>query len=390
MNYKISHPTKTINCTVDLPSSKSISNRLLIIQALCKEKFDIKNLSKSNDTIVLIKGLNKEKGTIHINEAGSSLRFLTAYLSAKKGKEYILTGSQRIKERPIKELVDVLRSLGAEIKYVEKEGFAPLRIKGKELNSKEIDINASISSQFISALLLIAPTLKEGLVINLKNHIVSIPYIKMTLKLMKVFGIQSEWTKNTIKIHPQKYIPKKITVEADWSSASFWFEIACLSQHCKIKLNGLSEDSLQGDMEVLNLFSQIGVKSTFKKNSLILEKSNKIYLKKEIDLIKTPDLYQPLKCSLFALKKHAKIKGLDTLKDKESNRIISVENELERVVERKSIRTYNDHRIAMSFAPLSLIFGELEIENIEVVNKSYPNFWKDLEIAGFTISLSAD
>ena len=390
MNYKISHKTKTINCTINLPSSKSISNRLLIIQALCKAKFHIDNLSNSNDTKVLIKGLNKKNGTINIDDAGSSFRFLTAYLSTKKGEEYILTGSHKIKERPIKELVDILRSLGAEIKYVEKEGFAPLKIKGKELSSKEININANISSQFISALLLIAPTLKEGLIINLKNHIVSIPYIEMTLKLMKLFGIQSEWTKNTIKIHPQKYVPKEITVEADWSSASFWFEIACLSQDCNIKLNGLSEDSLQGDMEILNLFSQIGVKSTFKKNSVILEKSNKIYLKKEIDLIKTPDLYQPLKCSLFALKKHAEIKGLDTLKYKESNRIISTENELERVVERKSIRTYNDHRIAMSFAPLSLIFGELEIENIEVVNKSYPNFWKDLEIAGFTISLSAD
>lgn len=384
MNYKISHPSRTINCTIDLPSSKSISNRLLIIQSLCKEDFNIKNISNSNDTKVLKKGLSQENGNINIDDAGSGLRFLTAYLSIKKGKEFTLTGSKRIRERPIKELVEALQSLGADIEYIKKEGFAPLKIRGCKLKSKEIWINSSISSQFISALLLIAPTLEKGLTINMKGSSVSTSYIKMTLELMNLFGIKSDWNKNIITIKPQKYIPKEITVEADWSAASFWFQIACLSKDCKIKLNGLDKKSLQGDIEVLELFSQLGVKSSFVNNSLILEKK-KMQLSKEVNLIKTPDLYQPLKCSLFGLNQHLTIKGTDTLKNKETNRIIAVENELKRVLEKNPIRTYNDHRMAMSFAPLSLVFEEVEIEDIHVVKKSYNNFWKDLQIAGFII-----
>ena len=385
MNYKISHPNKTINCTINLPSSKSISNRLLIIQSLCREYFNIKNLSDSNDTKVLKKGLSQNNGSINIEEAGSSLRFLTAYLSIKEGKEFILTGSKRIRERPIKELIDALQSLGADIEYIDKEGFAPLRIRGKILKEKEIYIDSNISSQFISALLLIAPTLKKGLTINMMGSSVSTSYIEMTLQLMDLFGVKSDWNKNIITVRHQKYIPKEITVEADWSAASFWFQVACLSKDCKIQLNGLYKKSLQGDIAVLELFSQMGVKSTFINNTLILEKNKNIKIKKEINLIRTPDLYQPLKCALFALNQDSNIKGIGTLKNKETNRIIAVENELKRLLEKKPIRTYNDHRMAMSFAPLSLIFEELEIEDIRVVKKSYNNFWKDLQKAGFKI-----
>ena len=386
MNYKIHHPTKVVECEIDLPASKSISNRLLIIQALCKQEFEITNLSNSNDTKALHKALKATTTTIDVGAAGTSFRFLTAYLSTLVGDRFILTGSNRMKERPIKELVDALLKLGAEIEYLEKTGFPPLEISGTDISEKKVNIDGKISSQFISALLLIAPTLKNGIKLKISGEIVSKPYIIMTLKLMEEFGISHTWKENTIEIKPQKYSSKNYSIEADWSAASFWYEIASLSNSCNITLNGLTENSIQGDRKVMELFENLGVQTKFKNGSIILTKKEEKDISKEINLINTPDLYQPLECTLFSKNLTTKFLGLQTLKDKESNRIKAVEKELLNLVTTKEITTYKDHRMAMSFAPLCLKYDTLQINDVEVVDKSYPNFWNDLKKGGFIIT----
>jgi len=386
MNYKISHPTKVVNCEIDLPSSKSISNRLLIIKALCKEKFLIKNLSESDDTILLKNALNSKEKTINVSHAGTSFRFLTSFLSIQKGKEFILNGSDRMKERPIKELVNSLEGLGVKIEYLEKEDFPPLKIIGTEIDGGEIEIDGTISSQFISSLLLIAPNLKNGLILKIKGELVSKPYVLMTLKLMGEFGINWTWNKDVITILKQEYVAKKYTVESDWSAATFWFQSASLSDNCNIKLNRLAENSIQGDKKVRIFFKDLGVDSVFKNGNLILTKNKRVSPSETYNLIETPDIYQSLKCTLFALKKGSEFTGIQTLKNKETDRITAVENELLKLNTPKIIETYNDHRMAMSFAPLCLKFGELQISNPGVISKSYPNYWKDLKKGGFKIS----
>ena len=386
MNYKISHPTKVVNCEIDLPSSKSISNRLLIIKALCKKKFLIKNLSESDDTILLKNALNSKEKTINVSHAGTSFRFLTSFLSIQKGKEFILNGSDRMKERPIKELVNSLQELGVKIEYLEKEDFPPLKIIGTEIDGGEIEIDGTISSQFISSLLLIAPNLKNGLILKIKGKLVSKPYVLMTLKLMGEFGINWTWNKDVITILKQEYVAKKYTVESDWSAATFWFQSASLSDNCNIKLNRLAENSIQGDKKVRIFFKDLGVDSVFKNGNLILTKNKRVSPSETYNLIETPDIYQSLKCTLFALKKGSEFTGIQTLKNKETDRITAVENELLKLNTPKIIETYNDHRMAMSFATLSLKFGELQISNPGVISKSYPNYWKDLKKGGFKIS----
>ena len=386
MNYKISHPTKVVNCEIDLPSSKSISNRLLIIKALCKEKFLIKNLSESDDTILLKNALNSKEKTINVSHAGTSFRFLTSFLSIQKGKEFILNGSDRMKERPIKELVNSLQELGVKIEYLEKEDFPPLKIIGTEIDGGEIEIDGTISSQFISSLLLIAPNLKNGLILKIKGELVSKPYVLMTLKLMGEFGINWTWNKDVITILKQEYVAKNYTVESDWSAATFWFQSASLSEKCKIILRGLNEESIQGDSACKKIFKDLGVDSVFKNGDLILTKNKRISPSETYNLIETPDIYQSLKCTLFALNKDSEFTGIQTLKNKETDRITAVENELLKLNTPEKIETYNDHRMAMSFAPLSLKFEELQISNTGVISKSYPNYWKDLKKGGFKIS----
>ena len=386
MNYKVSHPTKIINCEISLPPSKSISNRLLIIKSLCKEKIKIKNLSNSNDTQTLANALISNNKIIDINNAGTSFRFLTSFLSLQKNKEFILTGSDRIKERPIKELVVVLRKMGAKIEYIEKEGFAPLKILGTKITGGYIQIDGSISSQFITAILLIAPNLDDGIELEITGEVVSKSYILMTLKLMNEFGIKWTWNDNIIKIKKQNYIAKQYTVEADWSCASFWLQIAALTEKCNIKLLGLHQESIQGDRKVIDIFKNFGVSSIFKNEKLILTKKKKQTTPLEINLIETPDLYQPIKCTLFARNINLTLSGTQTLKNKETNRINAIKKETKKLNTNKIIDTYNDHRMAMCFAPMCLVFEELQINNTEVVNKSYPNFWYDLITAGFIIS----
>ena len=385
MNYKISHPTKIINCEINLPSSKSISNRLLIIRALCDDDFDIINLSESNDTKYLKNALKSNKNEIYVGDAGTSFRFLTSFFAIQNNKNICLNGNQRMKERPIKILVDVLIKLGAKIKYTENKNFPPLKISGSKIKGGIIELDGSISSQFVSSILLIAPLLENGIELLLKGKIASKSYIEMTLKIMKIFGISYSWYNNVIRINKQQYIPTDYIIESDWSSASFWFEIAALSKSCRIKLNGLDKESLQGDQEIINIFSSFGVKSEFIDGSLFLTKSMNFNLPKNINLINTPDLYQPLKCTIFGLGKNTSLSGTKNLKYKETNRLSAVSKELKAINNDKIINTYNDHRMAMSFAPLCLRFGEIKINDIKVVNKSYPNFWNDLQIGGFKI-----
>ena len=390
MNYRISHPDKIVKCTIDLPSSKSISNRVLIINSLTGNKLKIQNLSSANDTIYLQNAL-KKNGIIDIGHAGTALRFLTSYLSIQEGKISILKGSDRIHNRPIIDLVEALISLGADIKYLDKYGFAPLKIYGKKLKGGEVKIKGDISSQFISSLLLIAPTLENGLTINISTNLVSKTYIQLTLKLLEKFGINSEWKNNLIKIKNQQFIFSEEKIEGDWSAASFWYEIAALSQNCEIYLNNLTKNSFQGDLAVKKIYENFGVKSEFINSSLLLTKKkyNKSNLEK-INLLNTPDLYQPIKCTLYAKKINAIIQGTNNLKYKESSRVKAVDSELRNLNNSRIIQTYEDHRMAMSFAPLCLKYDDIQINNIDVVNKSYPNYWKDLKKAGFTIYPLAD
>jgi 3-phosphoshikimate 1-carboxyvinyltransferase len=302
----------------------------------------------------------------------------------------MLTGSERMKERPIKELVNVLQKMGAKIEYLENEGFPPLTINGTRLEGGKVEIDGDVSSQFITSILLIAPTLEKGIELKIKGELVSKPYVTMTLKLMNRFGIESSWENNIIKIASQHYIAKNYKVEADWSAASFWFEIAALSKNCNIKLNGLQQDSIQGDKKSIEIFRNLGVDSKFEDGELILTKNQTISTCKTYNLIETPDLYQSLRCTLFSKNIAANFSGLQTLKNKETDRVFSVDTELKKLNSTRIIATYKDHRMAMSFAPLCLKFGELQINDVEVVSKSYSNFWQDLKKAEFIISPLSD
>lgn len=404
MDFLISHTSKSINADLILPPSKSISNRALIIQALCQSKPKLLNLSQSSDTQSLVQALQTTSKTIDIGDAGTSMRFLTAYLSQQEGS-YILTGSDRMKERPIGHLVEALNSIGADINYLEKDGFPPLAINGKALEGGKVDISTSVSSQFVSALLLIAPTLKKGLSLSLKGELLSKPYIKMTLDIMRYFGIQSSWINNTIQVEPQNYVSKDLKVESDWSALAFILQAMSIAKSAQVSISGLSKDSWQGDSYVLNLFEKFGLQYKFKDEKLYLKKLNKdLNGDYNVNLIDTPDLAQAYCCTLSALSKSAKIKGLNNLKLKESHRLKALHMELNKIGQHsrysedtiqlkssvlhtptESFDSHNDHRMAMCLAPFALLF-DIKIKNIEVVNKSYPSYWEDLKKMGFTIS----
>ncbi|MGB2137530.1 MAG: 3-phosphoshikimate 1-carboxyvinyltransferase [Flavobacteriales bacterium] len=404
MDFLISHTSKSINADLILPPSKSISNRALIIQALCQSKPKLLNLSQSSDTQSLVQALQTTSKTIDIGDAGTSMRFLTAYLSQQEGS-YILTGSVRMKERPIGHLVEALNSIGADINYLEKDGFPPLAINGKALEGGKVDISTSVSSQFVSALLLIAPTLKKGLSLSLKGELLSKPYIKMTLDIMRYFGIQSSWINNTIQVEPQNYVSKDLKVESDWSALAFILQAMSIAKSAQVSISGLSKDSWQGDSYVLNLFEKFGLQYEFKDEKLYLKKLNKdLNGDYNVNLIDTPDLAQAYCCTLSALSKSAKIKGLNNLKLKESHRLKALHMELNKIGQHsrysedtiqlessvlhtptESFDSHNDHRMAMCLAPFALLF-DIKIKNIEVVNKSYPSYWEDLKKMGFTIS----
>jgi 3-phosphoshikimate 1-carboxyvinyltransferase len=415
MNYRVSHPTKKLTGEITLTASKSESNRALIIQALCSEKFEIKNLAAAEDTRVLNEILQAVKSntstevqTYDVGAAGTTMRFLTALLATKKGT-YILTGSERMKNRPIKILVDALRELGADIEYPEKEGYPPLKIKGNELQGGEIEIDGSVSSQYISALMLIAPKLKNGLIIKFKGNVTSIPYIIMTRKMLEEFGVYGTWRSNIITIPHQSYIKKnadyEYKVEGDWSSASYWYAFAALANEVDFTIKGLKQNSLQGDAATAGIFLSFGIKTEFIDGGIRLIKTGKIQEIYQSDYSECPDLAQTVAVVVGALKIPATLTGLHTLKIKETDRTAALKNELakvgaeveivsdnaikintkELVPQSSPIATYEDHRMAMAFAPLAMVQESITIEHPDVVKKSYPDFWKDLKKTGFVI-----
>ncbi len=405
---------KIVKGKINIPASKSISNRALIIQALCKESIVLENLSIADDTKVLQDALLTIKNNktlnktllINVGLAGTAFRFLTAFLSVQKGN-FILTGNQRIQERPIKPLVKVLLELGADITYIEKDGFAPLFIKGKELKGKTIEIKANISSQFISALMLIAPSIQNGLNIKLIGEISSLPYIEMTAKTMNYFGVTVALKDKTIAISNQKYKGEKLFIEADWSSSSYFYECMALAKKGNLILENYSKNSIQGDKEIVNIFKQFGVYTKFKNNQIILSKNKAISTVFKYNFIDQPDLAQTVIATCIALNIEGELTGLASLKIKETDRILALQNEIKKVnwnliaskndvylltkntkklIEKKIIiKTYKDHRMAMSFAPLCLKFGKINIKNPEIVSKSNPLFWKQLKEIGFSL-----
>lgn len=406
--YQISHKGGKIAASIHLERSKSISNRALLIRALTKNKFPIHYLSTADDTITLNQLLEKKEANYDVGAAGTTMRFLVAFLAIKEGNQCVITGSDRMKNRPIKVLVDVLRNLGAEIEYVEKEGYPPLKIIGKQLEGGEIDIDAGISSQYISALLMIAPMLKKGLQIHLKGAVVSRPYIQMTLSLMRYFGVDSDWKGNCIQIKPQDYQSKDYTVESDWSAASYWYFICALSDEgSEIFLQGLLKESVQGDSQIEEIMKSFGVHTVFKDDGVLLTKRTlEVGVNTNaFDLVNCPDLAQTVVTCFGAFNKTAHFKGLVTLKIKETDRVEALQKELNKYgvlfnelkkdelwevtgkmdMKEVQIQTYEDHRMAMAFAPLAIRNKRIIIEEPKVVTKSYPNYWKHLTQAGFQI-----
>tara|TARA_Y100001970_G_scaffold49337_1_gene62527 strand:- start:39224 stop:40450 length:1227 start_codon:yes stop_codon:yes gene_type:complete len=405
MNLEIFHPSKVCNGVINIKGSKSISNRLLFLQSVYP-KINIINISNSEDTDVMKKALKSKNSLIDIGHAGTAMRFLTSYFSTVKDREIILTGSKRMQERPIKILVDVLKKIGANISYEKKEGFPPLKIIGSNLKSKYIFLSANISSQYISSLILLAPNLDNGLKIKLNGEITSAPYIKMTLEILKELGINSFFENNIITILPKKEI-KSISykVESDWSSASYFYSIIALCEEGEIVLNNFNKKSLQGDSCLVQIYDLLGVLSKFDNGKLILSKK-KIEVKNELNLnlIDSPDIAQTIAVTCFGLGLKCNLKGLHTLKIKETDRLVSLKNEITKLgsevritdnsfhlnkINKKNsksclIKTYNDHRMAMAFAPLSINYP-IQIEDFEVVKKSYPDFWSDIENIGFNI-----
>ena len=392
------------NQTIQISGSKSISNRLLILESLFSN-LKIGNISNSQDTQLLKKALSSSSETVDIHHAGTAMRFLTSYYAIQEGKTTILTGSGRMKERPIKNLVSALQDLGAEIEYLENEGFPPLKITGKKITNNKVNVAANISSQFITSLLLIAGKLENGLEINLVGEVTSRSYIDMTLSILTQFGIKNNFIKNTIKVEPFIiHQPSTINyeVESDWSSASYFYSFSAIGRKI-IHLKSFYKESTQGDSAVSNIYEKFfGIKTIFAEDDhkLTLQPIENFQFPEKIilDMNNCPDIAQTLCVSAAALKIPFEISGLGTLKVKETDRLLALQNELRKLGteteitdltiksihfkeadENISIKTYQDHRMAMSFAPFSLI-KELTIENPEVVEKSYPEFWKDFEV----------
>ena len=405
MQIKVTAPAK-IHTTIQLPSSKSISNRALIINALGNGTHHPENLSDCDDTRVMIRALNDDKETIDIMAAGTAMRFLTAYLSVTPGTR-IITGTERMQQRPIQVLVNALRELGADIEYVANDGFPPLRITGRELRKDTISLPGNVSSQYISALLMIAPVLTNGLTIRLTGDIISRPYINLTLQLMNDFGVRAEWTDDhRLKVEPQAYHSTPFYVESDWSAASYWYQIVALSKEAEVTLPGLFKDSYQGVSQVAGIFRSLGVETIYKDKTVILKKNGKSVERLDYDFINQPDLAQTFVVTCALLNIPFRFSGLQSLKIKETDRMAALITEMRKLgyilhetdgsvlswegercttEEHPAIDTYEDHRMAMAFAPTCLALPEILINNPQVVSKSYPRYWEDLRQAGFII-----
>ena len=403
MKLNIQHPNQEANGELTITGSKSESNRLLVLQAL-HPQIEIQNLSNSDDSQVTQKGLKSKSNIIDIHHAGTAMRFLTAYFAIQPHREIVLTGSERMQERPIKLLVDALNSLGADITYEKEVGFPPLIIKGKEIKINRVALPANISSQYISALMLIAPSLKNGLKIDLVGETTSVPYIKMTQRIMDQLGFETAFDGNQIAIQPASKIQtNQWTVESDWSSASYFYSIVALALRSEITLNSYFEESRQGDAALTEIYQKFGVKTTHSDGKITLSKTADFTLPNYImiNLKNTPDLAQTIAVTCLGLNIDCKLTGLHTLKIKETDRLAALKIEIEKlgakvkITDRSlelvntgninkniSIDTYNDHRMAMAFAPMALKVP-ININNAGVVSKSYPDFWDDLRKIDF-------
>jgi len=408
MQYTISSSIKKLKGTIILPTSKSISNRVLIINSLAYSPFSVGNLSHSDDTQVMAQVLNSNTDCFDIGHAGTAMRFLTAFLSKVVGK-WEITGSERMQQRPIKILVDALNELGARIEYINNEGYPPLRIYGSHLKGKRLELDGSISSQYISALLMIAPTIENGLTLVLTNKITSASYIDLTLKLMAKYGISYTWEGNKITIPEQQYKPIPFTVEADWSGASYWYQLAVMANEADILLDGLQLDSLQGDCAQAKWFEDFGIESTQEGKAVRLTKTGAKLPSKYIqNFVENPDIAQTFAVMCVCKRVPFLFSGLETLKIKETDRINALIVELGKlganVYEPKQgelawdgsldetkfnsiaeIDTYHDHRMALAFAPVALVNGCIKINDPMVITKSYPGYWDDLRKSGLMV-----
>ena len=422
MQYNIIAP-EALNQTIKLPASKSISNRALIIHALSGSHVLPENLSDCDDTEVIVQALQNNPYEINIKAAGTAMRFMTAYLATCEGEEHVITGTERMKHRPIAVLVDALRRLGADITYVGEEGFPPLRIKGRKLEGGLLEVPGNISSQYVSALLMIGPMLSNGLTLHLMGDIISRPYIDLTLWMMREFGAAADWSDyETISVQPQPYKERAYYIESDWSAASYWYEMMALSKQKddEVRLEGLMDGSKQGDSTVRYIFSLLGVKSIFGTTeegvptTVTLRHSGRCVPRLEYDFVNAPDLAQTFVvcCCMLGVPFH--FRGLSTLKIKETDRIEALKKEMRKLgyvvhdvndselywngercatsqeptansQEPIAIDTYEDHRMAMAFAPAAFRLDSLRINNPQVVSKSYPSFWEDLRKAQFVI-----
>ncbi|MCB9256161.1 MAG: 3-phosphoshikimate 1-carboxyvinyltransferase [Chitinophagales bacterium] len=384
---------------IELPASKSISNRALIVQALCHEKIELLNLSEAEDTQILQSSLNNKSLHKHLGLAGTATRFISAFLALQKSN-YLVDAASRMRERPMRELLEALETLGAEISYQDKAYHLPFTINGSKIQGGKLKISAKNSSQFASALLLIAPKLKGGLELELSEEINSAPYIKMSLEMLRYFGVKVEESGNFIRIEEQNYQGRSLEIESDWSAAAYFYSIVALLDEGSLLLKGLHKFSWQGDNQVSDIYYRLGVKTDIVGDCIRLSKSENRSSYLEYDFKDCPDLAQTVICSCVGLGIEGKFSGLHTLSLKESDRIKALQNELKQfafrlreedaiyflerdhdiaISSKKIIKTYQDHRMAMSFAPLAIIYGEIEIENPEVVNKSFPSFWRELE-----------
>lgn len=409
MRYLLSAPSH-IKATIQLPASKSISNRALIIHALSKGNDVLSNLSDCDDTRVMVKALTEGGEVIDILAAGTAMRFLTAYLSSTPGT-HIITGTERMQQRPIQILVNALRELGASIEYTRNEGFPPLRIEGAPLAGNEITLKGNVSSQYISALLMIGPILKNGLQLRLTGEVISRPYINLTLQLMKDFGASARWTSDqSISVEPQPYRCVPFTVESDWSAASYWYQMAVLSSEADIELTGLFRHSYQGDSRGAEVFVRLGIETEYTEEGIRLRKNGSCVKRLDEDFVDIPDLAQTFVVTCALLDVPFRFTGLQSLKIKETDRIEALKAEMKKLgyvlhdeddsilywngerIEPQAcpvIKTYEDHRMAMAFAPAAIHYPTIQIDEPQVVSKSYPGYWDDLRKAGFVIEAHA-
>lgn len=406
MVYLIKAPEERLWASIQLPASKSISNRALILNALSYSPYKVQNLAFCDDTDVMVEALNSNSSDFDIKAAGTAMRFLTAFLSKIVG-EWTITGTERMKNRPIKLLVDALNTLGARIEYIEKEGYPPLRIFGSALQGGEISLAGNVSSQYISALLMIAPLMENGLTLHLEGNIISRPYINLTIQLMEQFGVKTSWNGQTIRVLPQEYKPIPFIVESDWSAASYWYEMMALSKEAGLELLGLYKDSLQGDAAGAKLFEQLGVATRFVSMGARLKNNGNVAKKLIYNFVNEPDLAQTFVVTCVLLNIPFRFTGLQSLKIKETDRIEALKTELRKlgylltdindsILEWNGercepeadpvINTYEDHRMAMAFAPAALVLPQgIKIADPKVVTKSYPTYWDNLREAGFSV-----